>query len=169
MIPAEGGPNDCTPVTHVRIGELRTAKFGILKATLGSCVAIALIDRREGLCGLAHCFLPVAPEGYVGRDARYADRAAANLLQKVAPDASAHRKLRAFIAGGGRLLSQEVSSRLQVGTANVEAVRAGLRGLGIRFKEIEIGGAQGCNAVLDCNNFTFTCEKIGDMLIGDRE
>jgi chemotaxis protein CheD len=156
-------------ITHVRIGELRTAASGILKATLGSCVAIALMDRREGVCGLAHCFLPFAPEEYSGRDARYADRAAANLLQKVAPDAFVPRKLRAFIAGGGRLLSQEVSSRLQVGTANVEAARAGLRELGIRFKEVEIGGVEGCNAILDCDRFTFTCEKISNMLIGDKE
>jgi chemotaxis protein CheD len=161
MIPAEDTANEQAPILHVRIGELRTGTSGILKATLGSCVAIALIDQRTGVCGLAHCFLPFAPEGCAGTDARYADRAAANLLRQVAPDPAEKRKLRAFLAGGGRLLSQEASSRLQVGQLNVRAARAGLAELGIRFTEIEIGGEAGCNAILDCDTFTFTCEKIG--------
>ena len=169
MSAAEHSGYDSVPITHVRIGELRIATYGILKATLGSCVAIALIDPSEGVCGLAHCFLPAAPEGCTGTDARYADRAAANLLKQVASDPAEKRKLRAFIAGGGRLLNQEASSRLQVGQLNVQAARSGLAQLGIRFTECEIGGEDGCNAILNCDTFTFTCERIGHSFLDNKE
>ena len=161
--------HECEQVTHVRIGEIRTASAGILKVTLGSCVAIALINRPERICGLAHCFLPFAPEGYTGTSGRYADRAAENLLVRIAPNPAIRRSLRAFLAGGGRLLTQVQSSQLHVGNLNIDAARASLDRLRIRFSEVELGGEEGCNAVLDCNNFTFTCEKISTMLVGDKE
>jgi chemotaxis protein CheD len=146
------------PLTHVRIGEIRTASAGLLKVTLGSCVAIALINRLEGICGLAHCFLPFAPEGYNGTSGRYADRAAANLVQRIAPNPAIRKALKAFLCGGNRLLTPEASSRFQVGQMNVDAARASLT-----------GADEGTNAILDCSNFTFTCGKISNMLIGDKE
>ena len=169
MILTEDTAHDAGQILHVRIGELRTATSGILKATLGSCVAIALINQREGICGLCHCFLPFAPEGYSISNARYADRAAANLAQCVAPNPATRKRLRAFIAGGGRLLTQEGSNILQVGSLNVDAARKSLKQLGIPFTELEIGGEEGCNAILNCDNFTFTCEKISNMNLDDKE
>jgi chemotaxis protein CheD len=157
------------PLTHVRIGEIRTASAGLLKVTLGSCVAIALINRLEGICGLAHCFLPFAPEGYNGTSGRYADRAAANLVQRIAPNPAIRKALKAFLCGGNRLLTPEASSRFQVGQMNVDAARASLKQLNLRFHELETGADEGTNAILDCSNFTFTCGKISNMLIGDKE
>jgi chemotaxis protein CheD len=156
-------------VQHVRIGEIRTASTGILKATLGSCVGIALIHPRTHLCGLAHCFLPLAPAGVASTDARYADRAVANLLLKVAPDPTRRRGLRAFITGGGRMLNEEADSRLQVGQLNVEAVRASLKELHIRFSELHIGEFAGCNAILDCDQLTFSSETINVMAKVEKE
>jgi len=147
-------------ITHVRIGEIRVASSGILKATLGSCVGIAFINRGTGLCGLAHCFLPLAPKGQTSANARYANLAAANLLRKVAPEPADRKDLRAFITGGGRLLTQQADSRLQVGEMNVQSVRESLHQLGIRFQELEIGTAEACNGILDCDHRTFVSEKI---------
>lgn len=149
-----------TEIKHVRIGEIRTATTGILKATLGSCVGIALINRRTGVCGLAHCFLPFDPQGKPSPNARYADQAAANLLRKVAPETEDRKDLRAFITGGGRLLSTGPDSRLQVGDLNVKSVRDSLYQLGIKFTEVELGTAKACNGILDCDLRTFASEKI---------
>jgi hypothetical protein len=56
-----------------------------------------------------------------------------------------------------------------VGQLNLDAVRLSLTNLGIRFTEVEIGGKEGCNAILDCDTFTFTCEKIGHSLMDNKE
>jgi chemotaxis protein CheD len=154
-------------ITHVRIGEIRVASSGILKATLGSCVGIAFINRATGLCGLAHCFLPSSSPSQTSANARYANLAAENLLRKVAPEPDHRKDLRAFITGGGRLLAQQADSRLQVGEMNVQSVRESLHQLRIRFKELEVGTADACNGILNCDELTFVSEKIDPSAIGD--
>jgi len=156
-------------IRHVRIGEIKTASEGILKVTLGSCVGIALINRRTGVCGLAHCFLPVAPSGCQSDNARYTDRAIVNLLNKVAPDPIPRSELHAFLTGGGKLLVNEASSRAQIGQLNIETARATLRDLRIRYTEIELGGNEGCSAILDCGNCAFASEKIKLPPAGEKE
>jgi chemotaxis protein CheD len=168
MTPAET-PTQAKPLRHVRIGEIRVASSGILKITLGSCVAIALINKRAGICGLAHCFIPIAPEGCQSTDARYTDRAALNLLRRVGPDPTPRSHLRAFLAGGNKMRGNKPNSRMQVGKLNIDIARASLKELRIRFTELELGGTEGTSAILDCDTCTFTCGKINRQSIDRNE
>lgn len=49
-------------IIRVRIGQLAVERRPvILKATLGSCVGVAMLWHERGVYGLAHCLLPTAP------------------------------------------------------------------------------------------------------------
>ncbi|MBK7889573.1 MAG: chemotaxis protein CheD [Bdellovibrionales bacterium] len=66
---------------NVHIGEVKIAKNGeILKAILGSCVAIGILWEKRGVCGLAHCLLAENPEKTFAIGGRFVDQAIPSLL-----------------------------------------------------------------------------------------
>jgi chemotaxis protein CheD len=156
-------------IQHVLIGEIRIASNGILKATLGSCVAVALIDRKRGLCGLAHCLLPYATQGSQPGNARFADRALQNLLLAGGWDTHARRRLKGFLAGGARMIPENGSNRLTVGDMNVSAAQASFDEHNIPYNILEVGGTEGYSVIVDCDTQTVTCSKIRPMTTEEEE
>ncbi len=156
-------------IQHVRIGEIRVATEGVLRASLGSCVAIGLVNKKTGVCGLAHCLLPTAPYGDESRDARYADRAVLNLLEAVQTVARERRFLRAFLVGGARVLPDEGSiPRLCVGELNIVAARSALEAQNLEYLELETGGFEACSVVFDCTTFEVEANRIVHEVKGRR-
>lgn len=151
-----------SPVTiqHVLIAEIRIASSGFLKATLGSCVAMALIDKKRGICGLAHCLLPYATQGSKPTNARYADHALRNLLREGGWEGQLKRGLTGFLAGGARMIPEKGGNRLSIGDMNIAAAQASFEEQGIRCKILEVGGTEGYTVVLDCDTQTVTSSKI---------
>ena len=150
-------------VQYVRIAEIKVASCGILKATLGSCVGVAMIDRRSGICALGHCLLPWAPTGVSPVDARFADHVIPNLLDAIGV-ARTHRKgLTVFMAGGARMVPDRDQQRVAVGDLNVATVKAALEAHRISFHVLETGGVQGFNLLLDCDAQVATCTRISTM------
>jgi chemotaxis protein CheD len=150
-------------VQFVRIAEIKVASQGFLKATLGSCVAIAMINRKTGVCGLAHCLLPLAPAETAPDDARFVDRAIANLIRAVGVEESSRREISAYLGGGGRMRSDIDQSRASVGEMNVAAAKTVLDTHHIRFKLLEIGGNQACMVIVDCESQTVTSSRIDQL------
>jgi chemotaxis protein CheD len=150
-------------VQYVRIAEIKVASHGLLKATLGSCVAIALINRKTGVCGLAHCLLPRAPAEVAGDDARFVDRAIANLMRAVGVEESSRRGISAYLGGGARMIADKDQSRTSVGEMNVAAAKTALDEHHIRFKVLEVGGNHAHMVVVDCESMTVTGSRIDQL------
>ena len=93
----------------VRIGEIAVSKHErhVLAAIgLGSCIGLALLDRKAGRAGLAHIMLPSSEGGRpdsVG--AKYADVGVPALLDAMHRIGSTVRSLEAVIVGGAQMLS----------------------------------------------------------------
>jgi chemotaxis protein CheD len=147
------------PIEYVRIAEIKVAGGGILKATLGSCVAIAIIDRESGMCGMAHCLLPKSPDGSQPTNARFVDHAFPNLLRAMGIDPAYKRGLTVYLAGGARM----VSDGPPIGDLNVAAAKIILGNQRITWKVLATGGVQGCTVVVDCEAQTIVCDQIGPM------
>ena len=74
-----------TPQTgkSIRMGEMTVGKDGALLRTLvGSCVGLALHDRRQRIGGLAHIVLPRAA-GATDHPAKFVDTAIPALLAQL--------------------------------------------------------------------------------------
>lgn len=148
------------PLQHVLIGEIKVASQGFLKATLGSCVAIALIDRKRKVCALAHCLLPYAPRGASPADARFADHALQNLMKAGGWESTGTRGLAGYLAGGARMIPETDGSRPTVGEMNVTAAQTAFDAHRIRYQLLEVGGTEGYSVLLDCEALTLTCNRI---------
>lgn len=159
---SQEGHEEPSGVQHVKIAEIKVASTGSLKATLGSCVALGVINRKTGVCGLAHCLLAESPQGSTSRNARFVDRALPNLLRAVCEGRISRAHLKCFLAGGARMIDIP-QGRPTVGEYNLKAARAAFKAMRLPFEEVAAGGMQGYNVVLDCDEKTFTYTNIEPM------
>ncbi len=93
---------------HVNIGEVKVARRGCLKATLGSCVGIGLFYPDKQIFGLAHVLLPRELGTVTGvNDTREAGAAIQTLLKRMRIEKDTIR----HISGGLRRGGQHVSGK----------------------------------------------------------
>lgn len=91
---------------------------------LGSCVGVVVYDVRRGLSGLVHVMLPSAPARGTDRPTKYADLGVNWLIKELCNAGASQSQLRAKIAGGAQMFSNQLSSDVfRVGPRNVEAVK----------------------------------------------
>lgn len=111
---------------EVRIGEMEIASSPkILKALLGSCVAVILYDKVSLVGGLAHIFLPsksMARRNEEQPDSRFADTAVPKLLEGVLKLKATKTNLVAYVVGGNNVLSyKKTNGKLTIAEQNIEA------------------------------------------------
>jgi len=154
------------PFRHVGIGELKIGgRTEQLKALLGSCVGIALLWKKRGRCGLAHCLLPEAGAPQSEPGARYVSHAVPSLLRLMGATAADYADIVVVVAGGGMML-EACSSRFQIGQQNADAACKYLRLYGLTVLECRVGGKTGRTLTVDCA----TCEyQIQDLTALPRE
>ena len=146
-------------MSHVLSGQMQIGQGEqVLTALLGSCVGIGMIWRKQGRCGLAHCFLPDGVEAGEG-SARYVSAAVPGLLAMMGVRREQYNEVDVVIAGGARMLNLRPVGGA-VGTRNIEAARShlSLRGLQVRFQDV--GGSQGRRLSIDCDQQTFSVVRI---------
>lgn len=144
--------------TAVRIGELHVLRPGatasLVAVGLGSCAGVAIVDERSGAAALAHVFLPERPDsgGRPGAgDGTYADVAIPALVAAVeAAAGSSATRLVAVVAGGSQMFGARPGS--DVGSRNVEAVRAALARAGVRVEREDVGGRRGRTMRIDASD-----------------
>ena len=110
----------------VRMGELAASAVAgdvLVSLGLGSCIGLALLDRRLGVAGLAHVVLPDSGGHASPASCKFADIAVPELIDRVVaarrPPADARGR-----AGRRREHVRRVSSStLEVGQRNEAAVR----------------------------------------------
>jgi chemotaxis protein CheD len=134
--------------TMVRMGELAASAVAddvLVSLGLGSCIGLALIDRKLPIAGLAHVMLPEAPSGDADTPGKFADLAVPALREELAALGASATRLDAVLVGGAQMFSfgQNAGSRLDVGSRNEEAVRAALDDARIPVKATATAGKTG--------------------------
>lgn len=95
----------------------------VLTTTLGSCIAVCLVDLRTGISGMNHFMLPTAE--FAGASGRTGVYAMEQLLREMARRGTQPSCLQAKVFGGGQVVKGLDSP--PVGEMNVAFVRAYLR------------------------------------------
>ncbi len=132
----------------------------VLQAVLGSCVGVAMWDRRAGVGGLIHLLLPeqVGGDGPF-RSSLYARTGIPILIEALEQAGASRERLEASLAGGA-LVGQvsEIDLRLDVGGRTTDMARRMLAAEGIPVRMSETGGYLGCRMLFDLRNFTTSIE-----------
>jgi chemotaxis protein CheD len=142
------------------MGEMSvTSDGGELRTLLGSCVGLALYDRRVKVGGLAHIVLPRA-RGQADRAGKFVDTAIPKLIEEMEKLSGNNRlKLMAKIAGGASMFADTVAAG--VGIQNIEACEQILKELGIPILAKHCGGSQGRRMSLMTSNGRVVIEIVG--------
>jgi chemotaxis protein CheD len=111
---------------------------------LGSCIGLAVVDRRAQLAGLAHVMLPAAPEGKVpSAPGKFADLAVPALLAELERLGAARHRLEAVLVGGAQMFAFGLGSGQDIGARNEAAVRDELARARVRVCAAATGGDRG--------------------------
>ena len=131
-----------------------------LRTLLGSCLGVALYDRRLKLGGLAHVVLPYSP-GQIELPGKYADTAIPELLRQMQL-LSRGEPLRpvAKLAGGANMFNS-YGSLATIGEQNITAVERQLEERRIPVVARHVGGEQGRRMLLDSASGLVTVEIAG--------
>ena len=125
----------------IRMGELRVDRDGkMLRTLLGSCVGLALFDRRLKVGGLAHIVLPES-QGKSDLPGKYVDTAVPELVNQLEKLAERSVQLSAVVAGGASMFVGECS--IKIGEMNVASCEMLLQQLQIPIVARHCGGQQG--------------------------
>ncbi len=153
-----------TPIeTMVRMGELAVSSERgrvLVSLGLGSCIGLALVDRRMGIAGLAHIVLPEA-QGHANENSRrFADLAVPEMLEALEDLGARRVRLEAVLVGGASMFAVSAAS-LEVGQRNEAAVRAILQGLRIPVAAAATGGSRGRTIRVDVGTSAVTVREAG--------
>jgi chemotaxis protein CheD len=148
----------------VRMGEMVVSANPTDELTalgLGSCIGLAIVDRRAGVAGLAHIVLP---ESHVGGElAKFADTAVPLLVERMRRAGAAVPRMEAAIAGGARMF--EMSGGLDVGSRNDQAVRTALSKAKVALRASETGGNQGRTVRINVGEGLVTVRVAGQPAV----
>lgn len=110
---------------------------------LGSCIGLALVDRKAAFAGLAHIMLPAGPRAAPAAPSKFADLAVSRMLEDLAGLGVAKSRLEAVLVGGAQMFSFGANGGMDIGTRNEEATRAALESAGIAVRAAATGGGKG--------------------------
>jgi chemotaxis protein CheD len=163
--------------TIVRMGELAVSSVPghvLVSLGLGSCIGLALIDRRMGIAGLAHIVLPQS-QGHANENPRkFADLAVPEMmreLEDLGRVGGRRLRLEAVLVGGASMFAVSAAS-LEVGQRNEAAVRELLERLRIPVVATATGGKRGRTIRVDVATAAVTVREAGgkdeELLFGSR-
>jgi chemotaxis protein CheD len=160
--------------TMVRMGELAASSASghvLVSLGLGSCIGLALMDRRLGIAGLAHVVLPQAPDQSQENPRKFADFAVPALIVELEALGARKPRLEAVLVGGAAMFAIS-SASLDVGQRNETAVRALLASLRIPVLATATGGNRGRTIRVDVATTAVTVREAGgkntELLAGTR-
>lgn len=131
---------------------------------LGSCIGIALYDRRTRICGLAHIMLPDSTQIRNNSNiAKFADTGIQKLYDDMLSAGAQKRNIVAKIAGGAKMfdIKGSSSSTINVGERNAEASRAKLKSLGIPLIAEDCGLNYGRTVELYSETGDYVIKSVG--------
>ena len=147
----------------VRMGELAASAVAgdvLVSLGLGSCIGLALLDRRTGVAGLAHVVLPESGGTDTANELKFADRAVPELVDRVVAAGARRLRLEAALVGGASMFATS-SAALEVGQRNEAAVREQLKTLRIPVIAAETGGKRGRTIRVHVDDARVTVREAG--------
>jgi len=158
--------------TMVRMGELAASSASghvLVSLGLGSCIGLALVDRRLSVAGLAHVVLPQSPGHAPENPRKFADLAVPELILQLEALGARKHRLEAVLVGGAAMFAGS-SGSLDVGQRNEAAVLELLKRLRIPVRATATGGIRGRTIRVDVATSTVTVREAGgtnvDLLVG---
>lgn len=143
------------------MGQIAVARDeGVLRTLLGSCLGVALYDRRLKAAALAHIVLPDS-RGASVVPGKYADTAIAEMIRLLSAAGKCEPlKLTAKIAGGAKMFAA-TGPAATIGEQNVEAVERHLSLQRITIVGRHLGGVQGRRMEVDAATGLVTIDVVG--------
>ena len=143
----------------IRMGEMALAVgAGELRTLVGSCVGLALHDRKRKVGGIAHIVLPESPD-QVELPGKYVDTAIPALLAAMSKAVAEEVQPVAKIAGGASMFATTITRN--IGEENVAATERWLKKLGIPILAKDCGGEKGRRMSLDVRTGNVLIEIAG--------
>ena len=149
--------------TMVRMGELAVSSASghvLVSLGLGSCIGLALIDRKLGIAGLAHIVLPQSQGHGQENPRKFADLAVPEMLSQLEELGAREVRLEAVLVGGASMFAVSAAS-LEVGQRNEAAVRELLAKLRIPVVAAATGGNRGRTIRVDVATAAVTVREAG--------
>jgi chemotaxis protein CheD len=147
----------------VMMGEIGVAAAPcLIRTILGSCVGIALWDRRVRVGGIAHVVLPDS-RGETTLPGKFADTAVPHLIERIVVKGGMRANLVARIAGGANMFNV-ISKAQNVGEKNQEAVISILKRMEIPILSEDLGGTKGRRMTLDTQTGEIRVEFPSDRI-----
>jgi chemotaxis protein CheD len=162
-IPADGPTKTASEqkffTNAIGMGEIGVASDGeMLRTFVGSCIGVAIYNRRRKVAALAHIMLPQA-NGQTEQPGKYADTAIPEMIRQL--NKLCHEeptRWSAKIAGGAKMFAFQ--SGMTIGDQNVAAAEKILNELDIPVLASCCGGDQGRRLCLDVSTGMLTIESI---------
>lgn len=152
-------------VIKIGMADLNIAKAPGLLTTLGlgSCVGIALFDKKNKIAGLVHIMLPSSEEiKNNSNKAKFADTGIELLLEKMINIGADKKNIKAKIAGGSQMFSFNSNNDvLKIGERNVIATKKKLKELNIPIVSEDTGGNYGRTIELNSEDGSLLVKTIG--------
>ena len=149
----------------VRMGELAISNTDgdtLTSLGLGSCIGLAVVDRRARAAGLAHIVLP-ATAGSPSAAAlnKFADHAVPALLDGLLELGGSRVFMQAYLVGVASMFA--AVSDLDVGARNAAAVRELLAARRVTVTAEAVGGSKGRTIRVDVGRGAVTVREAGDQ------
>ncbi|HAK43920.1 MAG TPA: chemotaxis protein CheD [Clostridium sp.] len=150
----------------VGIGDYKIAKSPdrLMTIGLGSCIGIAMIDKKSGIGGLAHIMLPDSKKfNKISNEIKFANLAIPILIRAMVENGAKEKELRAKIAGGATMFNfADNKVNMDIGARNSIAVKAILKARKIPIDSEEIGGTKGRTIIFDTVTGDLYVKIIGE-------
>ncbi len=142
----------------------------ILKASLGTCVGLALYDKENGVGGLIHLLLDQPPSNATGfQPEKYAQTGVPIFFDALLDLGASPKHLKAWVAGGALVGPvKEDDLEFDIGGRTTECVMKFLAEKHINSIQSETGGLFTCVLSLNMQSWECTIEPAGFEKFGSR-
>jgi putative nucleotidyltransferase with HDIG domain len=139
-----------------------------LSAYLGTCVGVALWDRKADVGGLIHLILPEPTDvRSCGNRGNYAITGLPMFIDQLVMSGAALERIEATVAGGALVGPvSEIDMELDIGGRTIEVVKDILELKNIPIRQIESGGFFSCKLGLNLLNWESRIQPINAPLNG---
>ena len=139
----------------------------IMTIGLGSCIGIALYDKRTRTSGLAHIMLPDSTQFKdITKPLKFADLAIPILIKKMLDSGCDKRNITAKIAGGASMFNFSDKSMVRdIGKRNADSVKEILKKESIPVVAEDTGGNKGRTMILDSSDGMVTLKIVGQGIV----
>jgi chemotaxis protein CheD len=138
----------------------------IISTVLGSCIAVALIDAKTGVCGMNHFMLPgelSADRIYASGSGKYGMYAMELLINEIIKLGGLKKNFTSKVFGGGKVLRSSSGFTNSVPEGNITFVMSYLKQEGIPIVSQDVGGTSGRRVLFFTQGFKVLVKKLSSQ------